>query len=369
VICAHSEICSVCSWIHLPTEEQKQLKVRALISHLEGAGIKLEQTPKFLSVADEALRDRADLVWADGKLGFYQKQEREVFQIEKCPLMSPHLAKFFEQIRKISFPIRKGSLRLRVSPDGERRGVWLDFANEDIRDLLSERKTLESLLELGVVEIGQRRKSLSREMKLQDPQFHKWTRTWTQDQAIDLYSVIGGFTQSGDLANRTLIIEMQKLFQETVSQNWVEFGCGNGNLTLPLVATHPENRVKALEFDELSLEGLKLSLEAHPTLAKRIELVGGDFQRKTAYAFRPDESILVNPPRSGLMKFLDPLFELSVSQRPTEFIYMSCHLESFAKDAARMKALGYDLQEISIVDQFPHSVHFEILSLWNLSDV
>ncbi len=366
MICGHSKICSVCNWIDLSADEQKTRKINSLMTLLEEAQISPLPAPEFYHVADQALRDRADLVWSDGKLGFYQKDSRDGFQVEACPLMSPALTKYFQEIRKMTFPLQKGSLRLRVSHDGKHRGIWLDFANEDIRDLLTEKKTLQALLDLGFVEIGQRRKSLAPEMKLKDPQYNPWSRTWIQDQPAELYSVVGGFTQSGDLANRILVQTMQKFFAKAKSQQWVEFGAGNGNLTLPLVASQPDRHVKALEFDELSLEGLKRSLENHPNLAKRIDLQSGDFQRRERYRFQSDEGILVNPPRSGLMKFLDPLFEIQAADRPREFLYMSCHPDSFTKDGIRMKELGYKIESLAIVDQFPHSPHFEILSYWNL---
>jgi len=367
MICAHAKICSVCNWIEIPYAEQKGRKLSLLQDQLSKIQIPPLSDIQYLEVADQAIRDRVDLVFENGRLGFYQQNQREAFQVESCPLMSRALHDFYQDFRKISFPIRKGSLRLRASPRGA-RGIWLDFANEDIRDLLAEKTTLSALMDLGFVEIGQRRKSLTRDFKLKDPQFHSWTRTWiANDQAVELQSVVGGFSQSGDQANRVLISQMQKYFRSCTSRQWVEFGSGNGNLTLALAGTHSDFKVKALEFDAVSLEGLKKTLQAYPELAARIELRLGDFQRKEVYQFSPEEAVLVNPPRSGLMKFLDPLFEIPKSQRPRDFVYMSCHIDSFTTDSARLKELGYELQEISIVDQFPHSPHFEILSRWTCS--
>jgi 23S rRNA (uracil1939-C5)-methyltransferase len=354
----------------LPGEEQRVRKLSVLREGLR----KIEPTwgereIEFLPVAEQALRDRVDLVFQSGNLGFYQKNQREAFEVESCPLMSPALHGFYQDFRSlVRFPIRKGSLRLRVSADGSRRGIWLDFANEDIRDLLSEKTILSKLLDLGFVEIGQRRKKLGGDFKLKDPEFHPWTRTWNGEQAIDLFSVVGGFSQSGDLANRVLISQMQKYFQRSTSRQWVEFGCGNGNLTLPLAGTSPDRRVKALEYDSLALAGFQRTLADQPEFISRIDLQQGDFQKHEAYNFSAEEGVLVNPPRSGLIKFLDPLFETSPESRPQDFIYMSCHPDSFLADAEKLFQLKYSPQDISLVDQFPHSPHFEILSRWQLTN-
>lgn len=366
--CKHAQICGVCTWIQFPYSEQKQRKIQLLRDSLAQMQIKPSQDSNleipFHSVGMGALRDRVDLTFEKGQLGFFQKEKKEAFNLDECPLLSDRLWAYLQAVQKTQFPIQKGSIRLRVSPDGL-RGAWLDFANEDIRDLLAEKSALSKLLDLGFVEIGQRRKKLGSDFKLKDPEFHPWTRTFIKNEKLPLYSTVGSFSQSGDLANQKLIQVLESYFENLKTTKWVEFGSGFGNLTFPL--SGQSRSVRALEFDHLAIEGLKRSLKENPQFQTRIQIEEGDFQRKAQIHFRSDESVLVNPPRSGLQKFLDPLFELSVEHRPKEFIYMSCFLESFQKDAARLQQLGYRLNQIAIVDQFPQSPHFEILSSWILS--
>jgi tRNA/tmRNA/rRNA uracil-C5-methylase (TrmA/RlmC/RlmD family) len=115
----------------VPSDEQRTRKLSILregLRKIEAAWS--DREIEFLPVADQGLRDRVDLVYQSGHLGFYQKNQREAFQVESCPLMSPALHEFYQDFRKqVKFPIHKGSLRLRVSADGSRRGIWLDFAN------------------------------------------------------------------------------------------------------------------------------------------------------------------------------------------------------------------------------------------------
>jgi 23S rRNA (uracil747-C5)-methyltransferase len=71
------------------------------------------------------------------------------------------------------------------------------------------------------------------------------------------------------------------------------------------------------------------------------------------------ECILVNPPRRGLGK---SGIELILNQKPKHLIYSSCSLESLSED---LKALScnYRLERAQIFDLFPHTPHFEILTL------
>lgn len=361
--CPHADQCSVCAWIQFSDQEQKDRKIHALREALRGAGIPVPATISFQSKGLAQIRDRVDLTYENGRYGFFLKNSREIFALAECPLMSSELFDLYQKVSRIRIPIKKGSLRLRVSPD-RKSGLWLDFANEDIRDLLAEKKTLQSFLDLGFVEIGQKRKKLSSDFKLKDPEFHPWTRTWSQGNPIALQSLVGSFSQSGDAANQILVTEMEKLFEKSELKNWVEFGAGSGNLTFPLAGR--DRHVRALEFDALALQGLQKTLETQNPYQGRIRPELGDFQRKLLHSFSKEEGVLVNPPRSGLQKFLDPLFGIGATARPRDFVYMSCYLESFTEDGKKLQQLGYQIEDLTIVDQFPNSPHFEILSRWQL---
>jgi 23S rRNA (uracil1939-C5)-methyltransferase len=77
---------------------------------------------------------------------------------------------------------------------------------------------------------------------------------------------------------------------------------------------------------------------------------------------RPD-AVVVNPPRKGLeTAVLAGLLTL----RPAKIIYMSCNPESFARDASRLMAEGYRLDEVSAHDLLPQTRHTELLARFSL---
>ncbi len=118
-------------------------------------------------------------------------------------------------------------------------------------------------------------------------------------------------------------------------------------------------------MDELALGGLRRSAGA---LLNKIQINSGNFQvgRKTQETdFSQADLVLVDPPRSGLMGFLDPFAALP--KKPEYFLYVSCFAESFSRDAKRLREFGYQLQTIQILDQFPQSLHFELVALFHHS--
>lgn len=75
---------------------------------------------------------------------------------------------------------------------------------------------------------------------------------------------------------------------------------------------------------------------------------------------KPDICIL-DPPRTGLTnKAVSAVKHL----QPKRLIYISCGPPTFARDAAKFADAGYLLRKIQPLDLFPHTKHFELISLF-----
>ena len=375
LFCSYTSVCAGCDYLLKPYSEQKLIKTNDFLRawrQVHGLETALPAVG-WITIAPGGLRDRADLMIdqrsGQYKLGLFDQFKSGLVDLEGCPQMSPSLEAWFHDFRRFKFPIGRGSVRLRVSPSGV-RGIWLDLANIDIKNLLEERSILTALQSLAVVEIGQKRKSLVEregQLKLGDPELRPWFETYIGDdsRALPLYCSIATFTQPGFAANRALITEAIRLVRKSQTRCVIEFGSGIGNFTLPLAAAC--DRVKVYEVDGLALNGLRRSA-TEAGLSDKIEINEGNFQiekgGRPAADFSGVDLVFVDPPRSGLQSFLKPLEQLPASERPANFVYVSCFAESFATDSAQLFRLGYKISEITIVDQFPQSRHFELVALF-----
>ena len=386
--CPLSAECSGCAWIDRPYGMQRLQKMDALAASWNAAGVTVP-LPEigWVGVAGGGLRDRVDLVIdhrsGGYRLGLFGRQTREVIDINSCPQLSPELTKFLEAFRRIPFGIERGSVRLRVSPAGD-WGTWLDFANVDIKRLLEEGAALRALAAIAFVEMGQRRKALMEHqglLKLASPVLKPWFETYLIDgdlvegakteRAIPIYTTVGGFTQPGFKANRALVRELLRqvkatgLMTEAASTpnshpppTVIEFGSGAGNLTFPVAHALGGCLIFAEETDALACQGLRMGALA-AGLDGRITL---NNNRDKLSRGEPVDMILVDPPRSGLKSFLDSIMSMSSTKRPSHFVYVSCSAESFAADCRRLVDAGYRPKEVSILDQFPQTPHFEIVA-------
>jgi 23S rRNA (uracil1939-C5)-methyltransferase len=332
--CAVAGRCGGCPSILQSYEQQLANKRAQIASLFENVEIDV--------IAEDGLRDRTDLQFRDGKLGLFDLEGKEIVDIGPCPALSPRLREFVQTIDPP--PIAKMSLRLRISPGGE-RGMWIDAANLDVKTLLDERSWLQR--RDCIIEIGQRRKPLTKDFKLRkDAELRPWFHTWLGDAPQNLYLPIGGFTQPSLAANQVLV---KRVVEMAEGKRWLEVGAGCGNFSLPLA--HRGHEVIAVEIDSLAREGLsQAAREAH----LHIELGASDMY-DPANELPDVDGLLADPPRSGLRRFIDVL----AKNPPKEVLYVSCFTETLLADAEKLKSLGYRVIAARGVDQFPQTPHCE----------
>jgi 23S rRNA (uracil1939-C5)-methyltransferase len=358
-ICTYFPKCRGCDNWDQDYAVQKQNKIMQLqslfnLSDQQTKGI------EFATIQESGMRHRFDFTFKVEtdeniqKMGFYDA-EKKIIDIEQCLQLSPELQKVFSEFRQFQIAtdkglLTKGSVRLRVSPSGL-KGCWLDLANVDIKDLLSDSTYLNRLLEAGFkVEVGQKGKALKKingTLKLSEPQPEPWFKTGD----FELWGLISDFTQpswlSAQVLTDTVLVWLPKS-----TKSVIEFGPGLGQFTLALLAL--KIQVRAYEVHENAVKSLKQNAAAFG-LSDNLQIYLGDFQKNPPEVSSNCDVTLVNPPRSGLKDFVQTL----VATKSRFCIYISCFPESMANDLKKLQSEGYHLKEIKIVDQFPQTRHFE----------
>ena len=70
--------------------------------------------------------------------------------------------------------------------------------------------------------------------------------------------------------------------------------------------------------------------------------------------------IVVDPPRKGCE---ESLLQTIVNMQPEKVVYVSCDSATLARDVKFLRAKGYELKDVTPVDQFPHTYHVETVCL------
>ena len=136
--------------------------------------------------------------------------------------------------------------------------------------------------------------------------------------------------------------------------------CGMGAIGLHGVVVGGVSKLFGAESGASSIDAARSVAATLPVQAK-FEVMTAAEAFAAGWA-RPD-AVVVNPPRKGL----EPAVLAGLlSLRPAKLLYMSCNPDSFARDASRLMAEGYRLDEVSAHDLLPQTRHTELLARFSL---
>jgi len=368
--CPYAGHCSGCLWIERDPSSQRRAKLAMLKENFQASGALFpdKMTPNVDSVPAQGMRDYADLTLfrVNGRrhLGLYDRERTTILDLEECPLMSPELASWYSTLRKVLPNIQFTHLRLRVGMNGL-KGLWLDLPRRTSTYFQQEVRLFSRLRDFGQLEVGQRHMAINMGEKglyLGPPNLQPWSATFhpESERTIPIYSHIAGFSQPSSISNRLLV---KKIARQTLRfqnlETWNELGAGSGNFTLPLAALG--HRVAAFEMNPLAIQGLETS-KAKFENGHLISIHRVNFHqpgKALAEHFGKNQGLLVDPPRSGLGRFTRLLETMEASRLPQAIIYVSCFAQSLAKDSAVLQKMGYRIETLEGIDQFPNSPHCE----------
>lgn len=361
--------CRSCQWIERPIAEQLAAKMADLQTLLAGFTVADWCTP--VCGPEQGFRNKAKMVVSGSVerplLGMLHRDGTPE-DLTDCPLYPPSFAPVFAALKP--FIARAGLTPYNVA---RKRG--------ELKYLLLTESQLDGGMMLRFVlrsenKLAQLRAALPW-LQAQLPQLKVIT---ANIQPVHMAIMEGEqeifFTEQQALAERfngvPLWIRPQSFFQTNptvasalyaTARDWVralpvnhmwDLFCGVGGFGLHCAT--PEMTLTGIEIAPEAIACAKQSA-AELGLDKLYFQALDSTQFATAQADIP-QLVLVNPPRRGIGKALcDYLSEMA----PQYIIYSSCNAQTMAKDIAHLP--GYRIEKVQLFDMFPHTAHYEVLTL------
>jgi 23S rRNA (uracil1939-C5)-methyltransferase len=360
--CAHFQKCGGCHYQHIPATEQLRLKrdiLRETLSRL--GGVSWDGTIVEHSARPYGYRNRAQWAVRSGMpraLGYFLAESSVIVPIDECPVLSPRLARTFEQLQEMA---RSGRL-----PEGiQEIEAFADSTDEKIALNVAFEKFPKSAAELASTFRGVLPQIES--LLLLDQKKNRFELTGPGY----LTHEAGGFKfrvshLSFFQVNRFLIEDLLK----TVTANArgtlaLDMYSGVGFFTLPLAKAF--QRVVSVDANLAATRDLYANAEiAGVTIVSHNEHAE-EFLKKTEE--KPD-FVILDPPRAGLgAEAAEKLAELGAN----EIVYLSCDPSTLARDLAVLTrsarkpkeisgpSFRYEITEMHLFDLFPQTFHIETL--------
>ncbi|MFI5316190.1 MAG: class I SAM-dependent RNA methyltransferase [Myxococcota bacterium] len=176
---------------------------------------------------------------------------------------------------------------------------------------------------------------------------------------VDVFHPPGAFGQSHPELFESLAVRARGALPE--GARVLELYAGTGAIGLGVLA-----RAASLELNELSphgVRGIELGIAARPAPERmRAAVVPGDAAAQAERIARAD-AVIVDPPRRGLDR---AVLEALLATPPATLVYVSCGLESLAREASELLASGrYSLGALDAYALFPYTPHVETLAVFS----
>ncbi len=344
--CPVFETCGGCKLQHWSAEPYRAWKTALLASALKARGIEPEIKPMIDAHGEGRRRVSLHVreIAGQWRAGFMAEGSHTLVPINTCPILVPNMQNAPAIAAKFGNIFGDCDVAITLVDNG------LDIAVKASRTLAE--KAIAQFAPL-MRDHGIARIAVNGETRAQQavPMAH-------MGKAL-VALPIGTFLQATSLGEDILAALIVAYAKK--SKRVLELFCGAGPFTFRLAEKYTvhaidsdKSAIAALQAATRKLQGLK------PITAEVLDLFRNPY---TPMDFKEFDCVVLDPPRAGA----EAQCRNIANSQLRRAIYVSCDVQSFARDAAVLVSGGFKLAEVTPVDQFKYSPHLEMVSLFTRS--
>ncbi|MBO5783487.1 MAG: 23S rRNA (uracil(1939)-C(5))-methyltransferase RlmD [Clostridia bacterium] len=357
------EKCGGCVWNCLSYEKQleyKQGRVRAAFSRI--GKLEVEPLPVIPSPKTEEYRNKVTLHFGrvDGKviLGVLPENSHQVLHRKGCNSYDSRLEPFIELTEswaqrtaaRLYRPATKEGLlsraAFRIGSSGEISLLLItgDGALPHIGQFT------QALAEAGLTCFAHATERNPHKADI------LWGKAGIAETLADVNLTVSpaAFMQVNHEAAEILYKKALEMAQLTPEQTVADLCCGVGSITL--AAARHAGKVYGAEISAAAIEDAKKNAQANELEAEFVAAEAGEAMKGWLEAGVNFDTVIVDPPRSGLT---EDARQAVLAAKPQRIVYVSCGPETLARDCAVFAANGYAVTCCQPVDLFPNTPHCE----------
>ena len=360
--------CRSCQWLEKPYPQQLSDKQTQLTQLLDGMPVADWRPP--VTSAQQGFRNKAKMVVSgsvEKPLFGVVARDGEPVDLCACPLYPASFAAVFDVLKPFiaragltpyNVARKRGELKFLLLTESTQGGMMLRFVLRSHSKLAQLRAALpwlqQQLPQLQVISAniqpvhmaileGEEEMALTPEQALPE-----------RFNDVPLYIRPQSFFQTNPQVAAALYATARDWVAELPVHSMWDLFCGVGGFGLHCATP------------QMQLTGIEISAEAIACAQQSAQQLGleqvsfaalDSTQFATGHASVP-QLVLVNPPRRGIGAELCAWLS---RMAPDYILYSSCNPASMAQDIARLA--DYDISRVQLFDMFPHTAHFEVLTL------
>jgi 23S rRNA (uracil747-C5)-methyltransferase len=360
--------CRSCQWLEKTYPQQLSDKQTQLTQLLDGMPVADWRPP--VTSAQQGFRNKAKMVVSgsvEKPLFGMVARDGEPVDLCACPLYPASFAAVFDVLKPFiaragltpyNVARKRGELKFLLLTESTQGGMMLRFVLRSHSKLAQLRAALpwlqQQLPQLQVISAniqpvhmaileGEEEMALTPEQALPE-----------RFNDVPLYIRPQSFFQTNPQVAAALYATARDWVAELPVHSMWDLFCGVGGFGLHCATP------------QMQLTGIEISAEAIACAQQSAQQLGleqvsfaalDSTQFATGHTSVP-QLVLVNPPRRGIGAELCAWLS---RMAPDYILYSSCNPASMAQDIARLA--DYDISRVQLFDMFPHTAHFEVLTL------
>lgn len=377
--CTYHKQCGGCQIQALSYEKQLEYKKKKVLNNLRRIG-GLTELPEFDVIGMDkpyCYRNKAQFPFGTDKngnvvTGFYAGRTHSIISNTKCYLGVEENEQILEMIlahlKKYHIPAYdeqtgKGLLRHVLIRKGFTTGELMvclilnGTRIPNVKELVAELVKIPGMTSITInVNTKQTNVIMGQEMR----------SVWGQDYITDYIGDVK-YQISPLSFFQVNPVQTRKLYERALEYAEVESGetvwdlyCGIG--TISLFLAQKAKQVYGVEIVPQAIEDAKRNAALNGF--SNAEFYVGKAEEVLPVKYREEgikaDVIVVDPPRKGCD---EALLQTIVQMRPKRVVYVSCDSATLARDLMYLVSEGYGVVKGTVVDQFPHTVHVECVTL------
>lgn len=345
--------CGGCQMQHLALPDYSAWKKAQVAATLATRGIALPDDATLVTT-EPGSRRRAIFAAAKDNdavtLGFHEAMSRNIVSLEDCLVLTPPLRAAIPHLRALAGAV---------------------LHNKQVADIqVTETLTGLDVLVLADVNLAEaRRQPLIAVARAADFARVAWQHGRAQPEPIVMARVpqirfaetlvdlpIGAFLQPSAPGEAALVAAVVEGVGK--SKRVADLYAGSGTFSFPLAK---KARVLAVDSAKPAIAALTAGVN-RAQLSGRIETLARDLDQSPLPPndLKPFDAVVFDPPRAGA----EMQARMLVKSRVPLVVAVSCNPASFVRDARLLLDGGYQLQKLTILDQFVWSHHVELVAVF-----
>ncbi len=345
--CPYLPQCGGCDWQQIAYPEQARLKAELIASTLNRAlGLQLEPADLVeRAPAEFGYRARVRFhAGRAGRLGFHEAGSRRLVEVERCMVAATEI----RVPREFAAAVECEEIEVVADRGREVLVAYLKRPSNSASRARARRIVEGDPQIAGAVLRAGRAREVIGDVAI----------ALELEPGLELQADADLFSQINRAQNLKLVAAAMEMASPLSGARVLDLFCGAGNFSLP--AARRGAAVTGVDTDARAVaaaadNAVRLGFErAEFAEIEAIEQVR--FLQRARY--RPDV-VIMDPPRAGARELVAPLLHM----RPARVVYVSCDLETLARDLREFSYGGYRVATIRAFDFFPNTHHAEMIAV------